>query len=148
MLASRFPAADASPGLLLWRTTNRWQAAIREALAPFGLTHVQFVLLATLTWADAPDGLTQADVARLAQTDQMMTSQVLRALEEKGLVERRPAASDRRAILVTPTSGGRRLANEVNVVVETADMTFFDAVSETRGTLVEHLRALDRGTEA
>lgn len=145
MLTSRFASADASPGLLLWRTTNRWQAAIREALAPFALTHVQFVLLAALTWADAPGGLTQAELARLVQTDPMMTSQVLRALEAKGLVARRPAASDRRAIVVTPTADGIRLANAANAAVESADEAFFGAAAAERQTLVDHLRALDGG---
>ncbi|GAT71608.1 MarR family winged helix-turn-helix transcriptional regulator [Microbacterium hydrocarbonoxydans] len=143
MLTSRFAAADASPGLLLWRTTNRWQAVIREALAPFALTHVQFVLLAALTWADAGDGLTQAELARFAQTDPMMTSQVLRALEAKGLVDRRPAASDRRALMVTPTADGIRLANAANAAVESADQAFFSAAAGERRTLEEHLRALD-----
>jgi hypothetical protein len=49
-LGSRFPVAAQSPGLLLWRVTNRWQAAMRAALAPHELTHVQYVLLASLTW--------------------------------------------------------------------------------------------------
>ncbi len=47
MLRTRFASADQSPGLLLWQVTNRWQAAQRAALAPLGLTHVQFVLLAS-----------------------------------------------------------------------------------------------------
>jgi hypothetical protein len=37
-----------SPGLLLWRATLRWQRRIVAALKPLGLTHVQFVLLASL----------------------------------------------------------------------------------------------------
>ena len=45
--------ADDSPGFLLWQVTNKWQAAQRAALKPFGLTHVQFVLLASLTWLDS-----------------------------------------------------------------------------------------------
>ena len=45
-----FASADDSTGLLLWQVTNRWQAAQRAALKPHGLTHVQFVLLASLTW--------------------------------------------------------------------------------------------------
>ena len=49
-LATGTPSADESPGLLLWQVTNRWQAAQRAALKPFELTHVQFVLLASLTW--------------------------------------------------------------------------------------------------
>ena len=52
-LATGFSGPDDSPGFLLWQVTNRWQAAQRAALKPHRLTHVQFVLLATLTWLDA-----------------------------------------------------------------------------------------------
>ncbi|MGF6898753.1 DNA-binding MarR family transcriptional regulator, partial [Nocardia sp. GAS34] len=105
-LHSEFENADESPGLLLWQVTNRWQAAQRAALAPFDLTHVQFVLLAALTWLTGRSGgepVTQRDIAAQAATDPMMTSQVLRALEQKGLLERRDHPTDRRARSLVPT---------------------------------------------
>ena len=45
-LDTAFADPEESTGLLLWQVTNRWQAAQRAALQPFGLTHVQFVLTA------------------------------------------------------------------------------------------------------
>jgi hypothetical protein len=48
---SRSPAD--SPGFLLWRATLRWQRGIAAVLAPLGLTHVQFVLLACTSWLNA-----------------------------------------------------------------------------------------------
>lgn len=36
-----------SPGYLVWHATLRRQRAVAAALTPFGLTHVQFVLLAS-----------------------------------------------------------------------------------------------------
>lgn len=53
-LATAFESADDSPGLLLWRATNRWQAAQRAALKPFGLTPVQFVVWSLLIWGGSP----------------------------------------------------------------------------------------------
>ena len=90
---------------MLWRVTNRWQAVIRAALRPFGLTHVQFVLLAALTWAMGK--LTQIELAHRTRTDPMMTSQVLRALERKGLIERREHPTDGRARLLNVTRPAR-----------------------------------------
>ena len=46
-LDTAFATPEESTGLLLWQVTNRWQAAQRAALQPFGLTHVQFVLTAS-----------------------------------------------------------------------------------------------------
>ena len=51
---------------------------------------VQFVLLASLWWLEEHDEPpTQARLARQGGTDAMMTSQVLRRLEARGLLERR-----------------------------------------------------------
>ncbi|MDR2322892.1 MAG: MarR family transcriptional regulator [Microbacterium sp.] len=141
-LSSRFDSADVSPGLLLWRATNRWQAMIRAALAPYELTHVQFVLLASLTWSDADGDLTQIELARQSGVDPMMASQVLRALEGKGLVRRRADPGDRRAIRVTPTAEGVALVNAANDAVEGVDDAFFGATGQLTGTLVEHLQRL------
>ena len=45
-----------SPGFLLWHATLRWQRTMAEALEPLGLTHVQFVLLASTWWLCEHDG--------------------------------------------------------------------------------------------
>ncbi|WP_431218431.1 MarR family winged helix-turn-helix transcriptional regulator [Leifsonia xyli] len=130
-LGSRFPAASQSPGLLLWRVTNRWQAAMRAALAPHDLTHVQYVLLASLTWLGdrEPDRLlTQAELAAFAATDPMMTSQVLRSLERAGLVEREPHPTDGRARVLHATPEGAAAARRATADVEAADAAFFAPV--------------------
>ena len=107
-LATRFRAADESPGLLLWQVTNRWQAAQRAALKPFGLTHVQFVLLASLAWLNSDGPITQRELADHAATDPMMTSQVLRTLAQRCLVDRSPHPLDGRAQALTLTRRGPR----------------------------------------
>ena len=124
-LATRYERAEDSVGLLLWQVTNRWQAAQRAALKPLGLTHVQFVLLASLTWLDVDGPVTQAVLAQHAATDPMMTSQVLRALESQGLIARSPHPTDRRARALNVTAQGRALANRAVAVVEACDDTFF-----------------------
>ncbi len=139
MLRTRFASADQSPGLLLWQVTNRWQAAQRAALAPLGLTHVQFVLLASAVWLAGSDGVvTQRALADQAATDPMMTSQVLRTLESKDLVRREAHPSDGRAKAISPTPAGVELANRAIEVVERCDAAFF-GVLDDRG---RHLAAL------
>jgi DNA-binding MarR family transcriptional regulator len=129
-LATAFASTDDSTGLLLWQVTNRWQAAQRAALKAYGLTHVQFVLLASLTWLEADGPVTQRQLADHAATDPMMTSQVLRALEGRDLIERLPHPSDGRARALTATSGGRALANQAVVAVEACDAAFFAALGD------------------
>lgn len=129
-LDTRHGDADESTGLLLWQVTNHWQAAQRAALKPLGLTHVQFVLLASLTWlngnaGDAGGPVSQRRLAGHAVTDPMMTSQVLRALEQRGLVARAADPADKRARAVTVTEEGARLANQAVAAVEACDTAFF-----------------------
>ncbi len=144
-LRTEFAHPDESPGLLLWQVTNRWQAAQRAALAPFDLTHVQFVLLAALTWLAEPSGgepVMQRDLADRAVTDPMMTSQVLRALEQKGLVERREHPNDRRAKSLVPTKSGVALVNRAIVAVEACDREFFGPLGGSTGEFAAALRRL------
>ncbi|MEV6770353.1 MarR family transcriptional regulator [Nocardia sp. NPDC051030] len=144
-LATGYEHADESPGLLLWQVTNRWQAAIRAALAPFDLTHVQFVLLASLTYLTGKSGgapVMQRDLATQAATDPMMTSQVLRTLEQKGLLERRGHPTDRRAKSLIPTKAGAALANRAVVAVESCDKAFFAPLSTQTPQFTTALRRL------
>jgi DNA-binding MarR family transcriptional regulator len=146
-LATEHAGADASPGLLLWQVTNRWQAAQRAALKPFGLTHVQFVLLASLAWLGTDGPVMQRQLADHAATDVMMTSQVLRVLEQRELIRRAEHPSDKRARAVVITTAGAKLANRSNAVVEACDRDFFGRLGSRAGTFTAALRVLRANTE-
>ena len=123
---SRFADAADSPGFLLWHLTLQWQRQITAALAPLGLTHVQFVLLACAYWLNVRgESPNQLAVAAMAGTDVTMTSQVLRKLESRGLVTRQTDARDTRAKILAVTEAGAALAREAIDVVESADQAFF-----------------------
>lgn len=125
----QFESADDSPGFLLWQVSSMWQRQINAGLKQFGLTHAQFVLLASLTWlASEEQPLTQVDLASHAKMDVMMTSNVLRTLEEKGLVARNPHPTDTRAKSLAVTGKGRELAEKAVQVVEKIDSDFFSTL--------------------
>jgi DNA-binding MarR family transcriptional regulator len=144
VLDSEYIDAGDSTGLLLWRVTNAWQAAQRAALASFDLTHVQFVLLASLTWIAAEDPVTQRDLADHAGTDAMMTSQVLRTLETKGLIQRLAHPTDARARALVVTERGGRLANDANRAVEGVDRDYFGVLGSRQTEFTRMLATLDR----
>ena len=123
---TRFEGPAESPGFLLWHVTLRWQRAMTAVLAPFGLTHVQFVLLACAWWLNH-QGHTpnQFELATQAGTDVKMTSQVVRKLEAAGLLERRVDPQDSRARALQVTSRGAELARDAIKAVESADEAFF-----------------------
>lgn len=130
-----------SPGFLLWHATLRWQRAIAQGLAPLDLTHVQFVLLACTWWLNEQgERPNQISLSGQAGTDVKMTSQVLRILERKGLVEREIDAADTRARRLHVTARGARLAPRAIEIVEEADSRFFGDIP--RGEAVRFLRPL------
>lgn len=141
-LATEFHDANASPGLLLWRLSNEWQAKQRAALKRFDLTHVQFVLLASLAYAANDEELTQKQLAEFAHTDVMMTSQIVRKLEQKGLISRHTSSRDGRAVTLAPTSAGLECVNKAIAVVESVDKIFFEKVGEDLPRLVRMMRQL------
>lgn len=142
-LSTEYDDAQSSPGLALWRASHAWQKQIRIALAPHNLTHVQYVLLASLTWMDRAEPVSQRDLAKHAELDVMMTSQVLRTLEAKGYILRGPHPDDGRAIALHPTERGILLANAATGDVEAADAAYFAALGPTqRESFIDALKWL------
>jgi DNA-binding MarR family transcriptional regulator len=118
---------------------------MRSVLAPHDLTHVQFVLLASLWWlednTDQPP--TQAGLAEQAGTDPMMTSQVIRRLEARGVLKRAVDRADGRARRLRLTAGGRALVARALADVEAADDDYFAALGNRRSDFLKALAALD-----
>ena len=146
-LPTRVSGPAESPGFLLWKISNAWQRRQRTALQPFGLTHSQFVVLATATWFGASETLTQSRISRLSGIDPMTTSQVLRALEAASLIQRVDHPKDPRAKSIMVTRAGRDLARKAIVVVEETDAAFFEPLAPDTARLVAMFQALVQGNE-
>jgi DNA-binding MarR family transcriptional regulator len=134
-----------SPGFTLWRVSNAWQRAVRGALQPWGLTHAQAVVLATIDWIGGGGRVKQYEVAELAGMDPMTTSQVVRALEEKELVKRARHPQDARAITVGLTSKGKKVLQRATKAVQGIDDQFFEAAGRHQKGLLAGLAAIAQG---
>src|SRR3954452_23324504 len=123
---------EESPGFLLWHVSLRWQRDVTAALQPLGLTHVQFVLLASTWWLNTHDEQpSQAALAAFTSTDVKMASQVIRTLEQKRLITREIDAADTRARRLVVTSAGAALAPRAIDAVETVDAALLGQLSKT-----------------
>lgn len=118
------------PGLLVWQVATLWQREVRPILDELDLTHAQFVLLnAAVSCGAGATGaapVTQAQIAEFARTDPVMTSEVLRTLERKGLVSRRAHPDDARARRIVVTGRGASVARAAVRAVERCDRSFFE----------------------
>lgn len=128
----------ASPGYHLWKAALRWKAAVKDALAPHGLTATQFFVLGAAGWLSQGDRTPpkQRDVAELAGVDLMTASQVVRVLVDAGVLARVPDPDDARSWRVAPTERGRELVRAAAARVRATDRVFFGADDALARTLV------------
>jgi DNA-binding MarR family transcriptional regulator len=82
------------------------RAQLDEIFRPIGMTALQYTALTVLE--RHPD-LSSAQLARNSFVTAQTMADMVRALEERGLVERHRDAADRRRLVLALTSEGRRL---------------------------------------
>ncbi len=128
------PAAEENPGFLLWQVSTLWSRSTSIALKPFGLTHPQFVILATIDWL-SDKGVSQEKIERHIVLDSKPTSHLLRSLQVKGLIE--PSHTQ------LTTAGAEMLAKALPVV-ESADAAFFASIDLKNSKIISTLLTLAR----
>lgn len=132
---------DASPGFLLWRLTCEWQREQRQALAKIGLTHPQFVVLASLLWLTIYENhpITQRHLSEHTKIDKMTMSTLVTTLERKKLIKRVDHHLDSRAYSLTLTNKGHEYAVKAIPIVEGIDKQFFKREAESLNKLFKAL---------
>ena len=101
-----------SIGYLLKRCYSQLSQAMDKQLAPYDLTHPQFMILLLLSKHHC---ITAADLAREAQMDTGATTRMLDRLEAKGIIRRERSEEDRRRINLVLTDPGRQAAEKMPV---------------------------------
>jgi DNA-binding MarR family transcriptional regulator len=98
-------------GYLVWRLSTKFRAAADRALAPLGLTHAQYALLASL-YGLSRDGTrpSQRELADFSGLEPMYVSKLARVLERDGLVTRAQHPADPRAFSLALTERGENVA--------------------------------------
>lgn len=130
---------------MLWQVYGKWRRQIDGALHEIGLTHPQFVLLASTAWLTKEgDLVTQADLARHCTTDITMTSQDLRVLEKKGLIERIQIEGNEKSKFPQVTTKGAKLVEKAIPVVEKIDDDFFEILGRQTSSCVSIFQKLTR----
>jgi DNA-binding MarR family transcriptional regulator len=128
-----YKSAEEATGFLLWKTHNYWQREIKKCLKPFDLTHTQFVVLANAQWLVLhQDSVSQIDIAKHAQIDVMMTSNVIRTLEKKDFILRKTHQIDTRAKVISLSKSGLLVLTEAIKAVEAFDKVFFGQLEDEK----------------
>lgn len=126
-------AHQPTPGFLVWRLANKWRVAVDRAVAPLGLTHAQYSLVASLLGMQrAGERPSQRRLADHTGLEALYVSKLARVLESAGLIERTRDPRDPRAVQLALTEQGQAVTRQAIV-----------AVHELLGQLLEPLGGLD-----
>jgi len=131
---------DAYLPYLLNRAGARIATAFGEEVRPLGATLQMWRVLAALR---ERDGRRMGDLSRTTSIEVSTLTRVVDTMEGKGLVVRRRAADDARAVMLHVTPAGRRLTQRIVPIAERYEQValagFGDAEAER---LKEALRRL------
>jgi DNA-binding MarR family transcriptional regulator len=121
--------------------------AINERVRPYGLTTLQYTTLSILRRGGE---LSNAQLARRAYMTPQSMSEVLEALEKKGLVERGPHPNHRRVFPATVTASGRKTLDACDAAVDDLEREMLAGLTQrqlqsVRAGLVSAVRALHAG---
>lgn len=105
-------------GFLVWRLSLKWRAAVDKAVAPLGLTHAQYSVLASL-YGVVRSGRqpSQRELADHTGMEPIYVSKLVRALEAAGLVSREGNPADTRAVQLGLTPAGEETAERAVAIV-------------------------------
>jgi DNA-binding MarR family transcriptional regulator len=121
--------------------------AISERVRPYGLTTLQYTTLSVL---GARGGLSNAQLARRAYMTPQSMSEVLEALEQRGLVKRGTLPGHRRIHPATLTGQGRKILAACDKAVDEIEQEMLSGLEPgqremLRNWLLRAVRALHAG---
>ncbi|WP_131736973.1 MarR family winged helix-turn-helix transcriptional regulator [Actinomadura roseirufa] len=121
-----------SSGYLLWHVSLRWRVAMDRALAPLGLTHAQYAVVASL-YSMEQSGLrpSQRQLADYSGLEPMYVSRLARVLENNGLLVRRDNPADPRAVEMSLTSRGAETIVSALAVVRELEERYLEPLGGT-----------------
>lgn len=124
-------SASAPPEPLLLYLVKQVELAARARLddlvRPSGLTSLQYTALTVL---ERNDDMTSAKLARNSFVTAQSMADMIGALENRGLIERRRDPGDRRRLLVALTPAGRALLDEYRAPVADLERSMVDGFPE------------------
>ena len=133
-------AGDESLSEAFWSVARQLRHTSQETLAPWDITPSHLRALRVLMRHGAMRLSALSDHLHIAARS---ATEVVDALETRGLVERRPDPGDRRATLVEVTEHGASVLNAIRAVSGTAAERAFDRLSQAdRAHLARILRKL------
>ena len=134
---------EESTGFLLYNLTTLLQRRMKRELDVLDITHMQFVLLATLKRLSKNNkAITQIEIATESKADKMMVSKVLRTLQTKGFVTREEHTTDTRAKTILLTTEGNLILQKGFAIVKKVEKIFFECLEKQTESFNSNIKTL------
>ena len=147
--AKQTPAVDAVEprvSYVIARLERAVRQAIQERVREYGLTTLQYTTLSVL---GARGELSNAQLARRSYMTPQSMSEVIEALEGRGLIERSPHPNHRRVLPARLTDEGRRVLAACDRAVDEAEQEMMVGLDAgQRVALLEALKSCVRALHA
>jgi DNA-binding MarR family transcriptional regulator len=141
------PELEPRVSYVIARLERTVRKAINERVKPYGLTTLQYTTLSVLLHQGRP--LSNAQLARRAYMTPQAMSEVIEALEQKGLIERTPHPNHRRVYPAVLTEEGARVLELCDAAIDELEQTMLrDLTTRQRSELVHGLTAAVRALGA
>lgn len=129
--------------VLLVLVARRWRTLIDERLRPLSQSSARKEALSAII--NSPDPSSQIDIANRLRIEGPTMTRMIDVLSRDGLVERRPAPSDRRTKYLSVTKAGERSLEETFEVTDVLRARLLDGFSEDQIDMVTEVLALLMG---
>ena len=112
------PRRVQTAGYLVWQLSTKWRVAVDRALKDLGLTHADYLVLASLSECSRGGAKpSQRELADFAGLDPMYVSKLVRSLEHAGLLRRLDHPDEARAFQLTLSARGADLVERSAAVM-------------------------------
>jgi len=131
-------------GFLLWQVSSIWEQKQKYALESIHkITHSQYVIMASIYWLTlSGEEVTQISLSQHTKIEPMTVSQLLKVLQKKEYIHRKPHSKDTRAKTVYLTDNGKVLMEKAIVTIEAIDADFFKVLGRKIGKFNQEMLKL------
>lgn len=129
---------------------RRWRALVDEALRPLGQTTARMEALSAILNAGQPSS--QVEIANRLRIEGPTMTRMVDGLSRDGLVQRIPAANDKRTKLLAITGNGKAVLQEIFLLTDDLRGKFLAGLDDNQASQMQAildllLQRLDAGLE-
>ena len=129
-------------GILIWKTSNYWQANIRKVLNPYKISLNEYLVLQSIDYLlRNKENIYQNEIANLIGIDIAVTSVTLKLLEKNGYILRK-SMNDNRKKNIQFLQTGEKIFKSVEPSVDRQEEIIFNKLNNESFNFINSLKLL------